>query len=230
MTRGHAGPYQRSTPTPEHVGLTGMIRPRPALREALAAARGGDTLVVTALSRLTRSVPDAYELLNGLAGGEVTLAIGQNFYPPSLPVTHVLVEVLARTAQLQTGLDSRRTRVGLAAARIRGQLRGRPPKLNHRQEHHIVGLYSTGHYRVREIGELFNVSRSTVYRAVRRADRTADSDAAHSAGEPAPGCSQHWTRSPRRLMCSISTTDRGQSSLHPDIVVEMQPKFIKRPP
>jgi len=169
------------------MGLIGMIRPRPALREALAVARGGDKLVVTALSRLARSVPDAHELLNGLAAGEVTLAIGEDHYPPSLPVTHVLVEVLALTAQLQTGLDSRRTRVGLAAARTRGQLRGRPPKLNHRQERHIVGLYWTGRYTVREIGELFNVSRSTVYRAVRRADRTADSDAAHSAGEPAPG-------------------------------------------
>ncbi len=39
------------------VGLTGMIRPRPAPREALTAARGGDTLVATALSRLARSVP-----------------------------------------------------------------------------------------------------------------------------------------------------------------------------
>lgn len=66
------------------VGLTGMIRPRPALREALAVARGGDTLVVTALSRLARSVPDAHELLNGLAAGEVTLAIDENYYPPSL--------------------------------------------------------------------------------------------------------------------------------------------------
>ena len=55
--------------------------------------------------------PDAHELLNGLAAGEVTLAIGENFYPASLPVTHVLVEVGARTAQLPTGLDSRGTRV-----------------------------------------------------------------------------------------------------------------------
>ena len=49
--------------------LTGMTRPRPCLREALAAARGGDTLVVTALARLARSVPDASQLLNGLIAG-----------------------------------------------------------------------------------------------------------------------------------------------------------------
>ena len=32
-----------------------------------------------------------------------------------------------------------------------------------------------------------------------------------------PACSQHGTRSPGRLICSISDTDRGQSTLHPDI-------------
>jgi len=84
------------------------------------------------------------------------------------------MEVLALTAQLQTWLDSRATRVGVAAARTRGQLQGRPPTLNHGPDRHMVGLCWTARDSVREIGELFNVSRSTVYRAVRRADRTAD--------------------------------------------------------
>jgi hypothetical protein len=40
-------------------GLTGTTRARPGLREALAACRAGDTLVVTKLDRLARSLPDA---------------------------------------------------------------------------------------------------------------------------------------------------------------------------
>ncbi len=43
-----------------------------------------------------------------------------------------------------------------------------------------------------EIGELFTVSPATVSRALRRADLTADSDAAHNAGEPAPGMQPTW--------------------------------------
>ena len=46
-------------------GLTGTNRARPGLREALAACRLGDTLVVTKLDRLARSLTDA---------GTVTLA------------------------------------------------------------------------------------------------------------------------------------------------------------
>ena len=49
-------------------GLTGTIRERPGLREALAACREGDTLVVTKLDRLARSLPDARAIGPVVAG------------------------------------------------------------------------------------------------------------------------------------------------------------------
>jgi hypothetical protein len=45
-------------------GLTGTHRDRPGLREALAACRAGDTLVVTKLDRLARSLPDARDIVD----------------------------------------------------------------------------------------------------------------------------------------------------------------------
>ena len=47
-------------------GLTGTNRERPGLREAMAACREGDTLVVTKLDRLARSLPDARAILEKL--------------------------------------------------------------------------------------------------------------------------------------------------------------------
>jgi len=47
-------------------GLTGTNRERPGLREALAACRSGDTLVVTKLDRLARSLPDARAIADEL--------------------------------------------------------------------------------------------------------------------------------------------------------------------
>src|SRR3954449_10184175 len=58
-------------------GLTGTRRDRPGLREALAACRSGDTLVVTKLDRLARSLPDA----RGTAD-EVTRRRGRPRRPP----------------------------------------------------------------------------------------------------------------------------------------------------
>ncbi len=44
-------------------GLTGTNRDRPGLREAMAACRAGDVLVVTQLDRLARSLPDARDIV-----------------------------------------------------------------------------------------------------------------------------------------------------------------------
>jgi DNA invertase Pin-like site-specific DNA recombinase len=47
-------------------GPTGAKRERPGLREALAACRGEDSLVVAKLDRLARSVPDAHSIADEL--------------------------------------------------------------------------------------------------------------------------------------------------------------------
>jgi hypothetical protein len=56
--------------------LTGTTRVRPGLREALAACRTGDTLVVTKLDRLARPLPDARDIVEELTGRGVRLQLG----------------------------------------------------------------------------------------------------------------------------------------------------------
>lgn len=69
-------------------GLTGTNRERPGLREALAACRSGDTLVVTKLDRLARSLPDAREILEDLTRREVKHAArGSGRSPAHCPST-----------------------------------------------------------------------------------------------------------------------------------------------
>jgi len=57
-------------------GLTGTNRERPALREALAACREGDTLVVTKLDRLAQSLPGARAIADELTTRQVRLNLG----------------------------------------------------------------------------------------------------------------------------------------------------------
>lgn len=64
-------------------GLTGTNRDRPGLREALAARRGGDTLVVTKLDRLARSLPDARAIDDELTARQVRLSLGGSVYDPN---------------------------------------------------------------------------------------------------------------------------------------------------
>jgi hypothetical protein len=65
-------------------GLTGTNRARPGLREAMAACRAGDVLVVTKLDRLARSLPDARDIVAELSAREVTLSpAGRCTTPPT---------------------------------------------------------------------------------------------------------------------------------------------------
>jgi DNA invertase Pin-like site-specific DNA recombinase len=56
----------------------------------------------------------------------------------------------------------------MKVAKAKGRLRGKQPKLNHKQEAHLVSLGHSGEYSTLEIAELFGVGRSTVYRAIER--------------------------------------------------------------
>ena len=66
-----------------------------------------------------------------------------------------------------------RTREGMRVAKAKGRLRGKQPKLSATQEAHLVKLYRVGEHTISELEELFAVTRSTVYRAVRRASAAA---------------------------------------------------------
>jgi len=151
------------------VGLSGITRARPALGEAMAACWAGSMLVVTGLDRLARSVPDARDMVTTLADRHVTLVIGESVYDASEPLGAQLGAVLAVVADFEAALVRGRTVEGMRIARVKGRLKGRSPKLTPAREEHVVQLYEAGEYTTSEIGELLRISRSTVYRAVKRA-------------------------------------------------------------
>ena len=121
-------------------GLTGCNRDRPGLREAFAACREGDTLVVTKLDRLARSLPDARAIADELTARRVRLSLGGAVYDPTDPVGRLLFNVLAMVAEFEADLIRIRPKVGMRVAKAKDRLRGKQPKLNPRQEAHMVAL------------------------------------------------------------------------------------------
>jgi DNA invertase Pin-like site-specific DNA recombinase len=150
-------------------GLTGTTRARPGLREALAACHDRDTLVVTKLDRLARSLPDARDIADELTARQVKLSLGGSVHDPTDPVGRLLFNVLAMIAGLEADLIRMRTREGMKVALAKGRLRGKQPKLSPRQEAHLVTLHNAGTHTSAELAELFSVARSTIYRAIQRA-------------------------------------------------------------
>lgn len=158
-------------------GLTGRNKQRPGLREALAACRAGDTLVVTKLDRLARSVRDAHDIADDLAERQIKLSIGGSIHDPTDPTGKLLFNALAMIAEFEADLIRARTREGMKVAAAKGKLRGKQPKLTAKQEAHLNELHQGGEHSIYDLAELFTVSRSTVYRALARAEQKTTSEA-----------------------------------------------------
>lgn len=149
-------------------GLTGRNRDRPGLREALAAVRSGDTLVVARLDRLARSVRDACSIADELEQRGVRLQVGGSLHDPSDPIGRMFFNVLAVIAQFEADLLSIRTREGMAVARANGRLKGGIPKLSAARQKHVAEQYVTGKMTIPQLAELVGVSRATIYRTLSR--------------------------------------------------------------
>ena len=111
-------------------GLTGTNRDRPGLREAMAACREGNTLVVAKLDRLARSLPDARAIADDRTARQVKLNIGGSVYDPTDAVARLLFNVLAMIAEFESDLIRLRTREGMKVAKAKGRLRVSSPSSN----------------------------------------------------------------------------------------------------
>jgi DNA invertase Pin-like site-specific DNA recombinase len=135
----------------------------------MAAARDGDTLVVTKLDRLARSLPDARDIAEELTGKGVALSLGGSIYDPTDPIGRLLFNVLGMVAEFEADLIRMRTREGMAVAKAKGRLKGKQPKLSAAQRKYLLQLAGQGDHTQAELAELFNVSRTTIYRELQRA-------------------------------------------------------------
>jgi len=105
----------------------------------------------------------------------VKLNLGGSTHDPTDPVGRLLFNVLAMVAEFEADLARARSWEGMAKAK--GRLRGKQPKPKVKQEAHLVDLWRAGKHTTVELDELFNVARSTVYRAMQRAGERGDSAA-----------------------------------------------------
>ena len=153
-------------------GLSGRSIDRPGLRQALAACRAGDSLVVTKLDRLARSVADAANIAQELEQTGVALQIGSETYDPHSPAGRLMFNVFAMIAEFEASLISARTREGMAIAKAKGKLRGKQPKLTLNQQLAVVEQYHSGTRTQREIAELFGVSDRTIRRVLKKHDKS----------------------------------------------------------
>jgi len=149
-------------------GLSGANRARPGLREAFAACRAGDTLVVTKLDRFARSTADAHDLLDELSRTGVKFAMGGSVYDWADPFGRMFLQILSVVAEFELNLVRMRTREGMAVAKAKGKLRGKQPKLPPTAQRTIAARSATGEVSLADLADEYSVSRTTIHRVLHR--------------------------------------------------------------
>ncbi|WP_024793414.1 recombinase family protein [Tomitella biformata] len=150
-------------------GFTGRNRDRPGLREALAACRAGDTLIVTKLDRLGRSAVDLRGIADELEAKGTRLSIGGSIHDPADPTGKLFFGMLSLMAEFESDLIRARTREGMAEAKKAGRLKGKQPRLSALQRKRLLADYESGDYSASELCEISGLSRSAMYATLRRA-------------------------------------------------------------
>jgi len=104
---------------------------RPALKEALEFVREGDTLVVTRLDRLARSIIDLRQMADGLAANSVGLrALQQAEFDTTSSTGRAVIGLLGVMAEFENDLRRERQLEGIAKAKAEGVYRGRKPSID----------------------------------------------------------------------------------------------------
>ena len=129
----------------------------------LRLLRDGDTLVITRLDRLGRSLLHLVTLGAQLRDRGIGLQVIEQGIDTSTAEGRAMFGMLSVLAELQRELIAANTRDGLAAARARGRVGGRKPKLTAEQATLAQQLYDARDKTVAQIAALFGVPRSTVY-------------------------------------------------------------------
>ncbi len=142
---------------------SGAMADRPGLAELLDHARPGDVVVVWRLDRLGRSLRhliDAVRLLEDRGVGFRSLT---ESIDTSSPGGKLVFHVFAALAEFERDLIRERTRAGLAAARARGRVGGRPTVLTPEKRDMARRLIDEGKP-ITTVAQALGVSRASIYR------------------------------------------------------------------
>ena len=146
---------------------SGKLERRPALDDLLAHARPSDSLVVWRLDRLGRSLRHLIDVVSDLEQRGVGFISLTEALDTTTPGGRLLFHVMGALAEFERDLIRERTLAGLAAARARGRVGGRPTVWTEAKLKTARSMYEGGEHDIATIARVLGVSRASVYRAQR---------------------------------------------------------------
>lgn len=141
------------------------VKARENLSEALDYIREGDTLVVTKLDRLARSVAHLLELLGEIEAKGASLRILDMSIDTGTPNGRLMLNILGSVAQFEREIMLERQREGIAKAKAAGKYKGRKPTAKAKAKE-VLALHAEG-VGATEIARRVGIGRASVYRILK---------------------------------------------------------------
>lgn len=140
------------------------VKERQGLTDALGYLREGDTLVVWKLDRLCRSLPDLIKISEQIRMTGAQLVSITESIDTSTPAGRLYFNILGALGQMERELIQERVKAGLAAARRRGKVPGKPRVSEEKLELARRELSAGRTYP--EVARILGVHPQTLYRLV----------------------------------------------------------------
>jgi DNA invertase Pin-like site-specific DNA recombinase len=142
--------------------LTGSRMDRPGWAKLLEYIRPGDTLVVTELSRMTRSLLDLLETIRILEERQVNLISLRENIDTTTATGRCFLSMMGAIHQMERELRAERASAGRASAKARGKTGGRPRTDVTKLENARI-LYENSDKTAAEICEITGVGRRVFF-------------------------------------------------------------------
>jgi len=142
---------------------------RRALQKALDTLQPGDTLIVTKLDRLARSIRDLLNLLDEIkAAGAHIRALDDPWLDTSSAHGELILQIMGSLYEFERKLIRSRCDEGIRRAKARGAVFGRKRVLDHGEKRKIAERYAAGET-IAELAREYSCGVATIHRALKPA-------------------------------------------------------------
>jgi DNA invertase Pin-like site-specific DNA recombinase len=149
--------------------ISGASTLRPELEKMITHIRKGDTLIVWKLDRLARSLKDLLAMVNDFKEKKIGFISLNDPIDTTTAQGRLIFNIFGSLAEFEREVIRERTKSGLASARARGRIGGRPKGLS--KESALKAAAAAELYRqeipVNKIAETLKISKTTLYKYLR---------------------------------------------------------------
>lgn len=142
---------------------SGANKARPKLAEALQFARQGDVISCYKMDRIARSLPHLIEVMADLNLRNIGFQSLTEDINTTTPSGKLIFHIFGAISEFERDLIKERTMSGLASARRRGRVGGRPKAMTDTKKIAAMKLLTSG-TPAKDVAETIGVSLPTLYR------------------------------------------------------------------